>query len=239
MEDLLKSRASIFEAKATMLEEYLDKVDCEDLVYQHDLIQMKNLAETFGKAAHRTGDEESVFCQSVNQVRDGDMQALLGNMNDLSQALCTKTDLYTNYLDLDGSPSEALDKFRHDLLKHLASAIVVKEHKIRYQKEQFDRYLYSLQMHDLRVSNRQLRDFARIYAHSMEAAIEISHGGRCPKIEANYDDFGEKTIRPLNATIFYYFFSANRSGKTFAQWMLSAARYPNDRVRRAYMRFFA
>ena len=69
--------------------------------------------------------------------------------------------------------------------------------------------------------------------------ITFSHGMKCPKIEANYDDYGEKTIRPLNATIFYYFFSANRSGKNFAQWMLAAARYPNDRVRRAYMRFFA
>jgi hypothetical protein len=62
LEDLLKSRASIFEAKVTMLEEHLDKVDCEDLIMQNDLIKMRHLAETFGKAAHRTGSEESVFC---------------------------------------------------------------------------------------------------------------------------------------------------------------------------------
>jgi hypothetical protein len=84
-----------------------------------------------------------------------------------------------------------------------------------------------------------MREFAKHYAELIEFMISRSHSEKCPKIEANYDDFGEQTLRPLNATIFYYFFSANRSGKTFAQWMLSAVRYPNDKVRRAYMRFFA
>ena len=68
----------------------------------------------------------------------------------------------------------------------------------------------------------------------------MSHYGKCPKIEANYDDYREKTIRPLNATIFYYFFRASSSAnRTWAQMMLSAARFPNDRMRRAYMRVFA
>jgi len=73
----------------------------------------------------------------------------------------------------------------------------------------------------------------------IEVLIEDSHNNRSPKIEANYDDFAERTIRPFNATIFYYFFSADRRKRTLAQWLLSAVRYPNDRVRRAYMRFFA
>lgn len=46
-------------------------------------------------------------------------------------------------------------------------------------------------------------------------------------------------MRPINATVFYYFFSAGRMGKTWAQWLLSAVRYPNEKVKRAYMRFFA
>jgi hypothetical protein len=73
----------------------------------------------------------------------------------------------------------------------------------------------------------------------IETLIEDSHHGLSPKIEANYDDFREKTIRPLNATIFYYFFSADRRRRTVAQWLLSAIRYPNEKVRRAYIRFFA
>ena len=73
----------------------------------------------------------------------------------------------------------------------------------------------------------------------IEILISDSHNDLSPKIETNYDDFAERTVRPLNATIFYYFFSADRRKRTIAQWLLAAVRYPNDKVRRAYMRFFA
>jgi hypothetical protein len=115
----------------------------------------------------------------------------------------------------------------------------VKENRQRYQKEQFDRFISSLQNNGLNKRNQTLRDFSRVYAHMIEVLVEDSHNDRCPKIEANYDDFSERTIRPFNATIFYYFFAADRRKRTIAQWLLSAARYPNDRIRRAYMRFFA
>ena len=61
-----------------------------------------------------------------------------------------------------------------------------------------------------------LRDFCKDYANMIEILIQDSHNDRSPKIEANYDDFREKTIRPLNATIFYYFFSADRRRRTIA-----------------------
>ena len=92
---------------------------------------------------------------------------------------------------------------------------------------------------DLKDTTASLREFSQSYSSLMKQTTDSSHNYRCHKIDANYDDFGEQTIRPLNATIFFYFFSANRSGKTWAQWMLSSVRYPNDRMRRAYMRFFA
>lgn len=72
----------------------------------------------------------------------------------------------------------------------------------------------------------------------IEELIEDSHNGVSPKIEANYDDFGERTVRPINATIFYYFFHGSAASKTLAQWLLAAARYPNAKIRRAYSRFF-
>lgn len=34
--------------------------------------------------------------------------------------------------------------FREDLLKHLAGSLVIKEHRLRYQKEQFDRFVSSI-----------------------------------------------------------------------------------------------
>jgi hypothetical protein len=94
-------------------------------------------------------------------------------------------------------------------------------------------------MSDLKNGNLTLREFSKNYALLIETMTECSHNGKCPKIEANYDDSGEQTIKPLNATIFYYFFGADRAGRSWAQWLLSGARYPNDRIRRAYMRFFA
>ena len=96
-------------------------------------------------------------------------------------------------------------------------------------------------MQTMKVLNpaQTLREFCVNYADMIEFLISQSHNDRAPKIEANYDDYSERTVRPLNATIFYYFFSTDRRSRTIAQWLLSAVRYPNDRVRRAYMRFFA
>lgn len=129
--------------------------------------------------------------------------------------------------------------FKNDMLKHLAGNIIVKEHRIRYQKEQFDRFICSVKMPSLQSESMTLRQFANEYAQLIEVMTENSHYNKCPKIEANYDNFGEQKIKPLNATIFYYFFGADRAGRSWAQWMLSSARYPNEKVRRAYMRFFA
>lgn len=83
-----------------------------------------------------------------------------------------------------------------------------------------------------------LREFAHNYADMIEGSIAASYNFRTPKIDANYDDYENKTLRPLNATIFYYFFSSDRNSRTFAQWMLSTIRYPNEKMRQAYMRFF-
>jgi len=134
---------------------------------------------------------------------------------------------------------EALDTFREEILQHLAGSIVVKEHRVRYQKEQFNRFVLSMQDSSLKNKNLTLKEFCRNYAILIENVINESHNDKCPKIEGNYDDFSERTLRPFNATIFYYFFNGDRRSRTMAQWLLSAARYPNDRVRRAYMRFFA
>lgn len=93
---------------------------------------------------------------------------------------------------------------------------MIKEHRIRYQKEQFDRFVTSLNYAPLKNKDMTLEEFSNEYARLINSTTESSHNYRCPKIEANYDDFGEQTIRPLNATIFFYFFSANRNGKTWA-----------------------
>ncbi len=84
-----------------------------------------------------------------------------------------------------------------------------------------------------------MSEFSERYAIAIEGLIEESHNNNCPKVEASYDDFSERKIRPINATIFYYFFQGSTASRTIAQWLLSTARYPNEKVRRAYSRFFA
>ena len=53
-----------------------------------------------------------------------------------------------------------MDNFRQDLLKHLAGSIVIKNHRIRYQKEQFDRFVASTRYNALRSPKQSLREFA-------------------------------------------------------------------------------
>lgn len=130
------------------------------------------------------------------------------------------------------------DNFKLKLLKHLSQSIFIKEHRIRYQKEQWDRFLMSIYDPNLKNKSMTLREFARNYACMIEGAIAGSFHYRTPKIDANYDDYDSKTLRPLNATIFMYFFGSTAAGKNFAQWMLSTIRYPNEKMRQAYMRFF-
>ena len=91
----------------------------------------------------------------------------------------------------------------------------------------------------LRSGSISLSEFCLRYAHIIESLVDASHNFRSPKIAANYDDYAEKTVRPINATIFYYFYSMDKRRRTVAQWLISTIRYPNEKVRRAYMRFFA
>lgn len=150
---------------------------------------------------------------------------------------------YANFCDYSKEQSmgqlQINDNFRIELLKFLAGNIYLKDHRMRYQTEQFDRFVTTNHLLGPRYQNKTLREFAYEYARIIDAIVDSSHNYRCPKIDANYDDFQQKTVMPVNATVFYYFFSSNRQGKTFAQWILSTVRYPNERMRRAYMRFFS
>ena len=202
---------------------------------QQELNEFKDMAQMYGHAVSEESAADDVYSKQLQDIMEGDMRRLLDDIADLSVSQSERSAVYAEY----DANEAAADAFRQDLLKHLAGRIVVKEHKLRYQKEQFDRFLASLQYWDLKNKGMTLKEFSEAYSRLMKAQTDSSHNFRCHKIDANYDDFGEQTIRPLNATIFFYFFSANRSGKTWAQWMLSSVRYPNDRMRRAYMRFFA
>jgi hypothetical protein len=134
---------------------------------------------------------------------------------------------------------DRLDDFRVQLIQHLSMSLVIKENRKRYQKEQFDRMIIASSDFSLRRQTSSLDDFCYNYSLLVEQLISESHNGMSPKIQANYDDFGDSTVKPLNSTIFFYFFSADRTKRSIAQWLLSTVRYPNQKVKRAYMQFFS
>lgn len=90
----------------------------------------------------------------------------------------------------------------------------------------------------VRKESVSLDSFCNEYARLIEDMIDFSNNGRCPKIPANYDSQTEQTIRPLNSTLFYMYYSGTSYTRFFSKWLMSAARYPNEKVRRAYMKFF-
>ena len=238
-------KAHIYKIEADLKEQYGNLVaKGDDAAFALDEFRVLSATrDNYQNSFSRWGVDEwaqneyDSFIGTLNEVFETKGKKLISDFAEYEKVYNERQRLYHHFTR--EHDSEAMAVFRTELLQHLAGSIVVKENRTRYQKEQFDRFIASLQTNGLNNRNQTLRDFCRVYANLIEVLVEDSHNDLSPKIEANYDDFGERTIRPFNATIFYYFFSADRRKRTIAQWLLSAIRYPNDRVRRAYMRFFA
>lgn len=247
LRDFISVRADIFEAKAHLLDELIDKITRDD-VFLADRRSARQYADAYSQAAEVDGErvevhsgEAKLFASQIADLNNGELKNLHGLIVEHSAAFGEREKLYSNYCSGDAveEREQGEDRFRVMLLAHLAGNVFVKDHRLRYQQEQFDRFAASMSFITFRNQNITLRDFAYYYAHLIEELTEDSHGNKCPKIEANYDDFRQKTVQPINATILYYFFSANRSGKLWAQWLLSASKFPNQKIRRAYMRAFS
>ena len=67
----------------------------------------------------------------------------------------------------------------------------------------------------------------------------MSFNYRSPKIEANYDEYGEKTMKPFNAYILYFLLRSDKIARFIGQLLLSAAQYPSERIKRAYSQAFS
>ena len=67
------------------------------------------------------------------------MRQLMSDIDACAQAQAERAAIYDAAEVGDDSPD-----FRADLLRHLAGSIVNKNHRLRYQKEQFDRFVASL-----------------------------------------------------------------------------------------------
>lgn len=202
---------------------------------------MKNYREKLAAIRAIGGEasdsEESTVLRSKIGDASGSMGAAQSAFNEYKSANAERTRVFTDFEvvpDVDNK-----DQFYNMLTLHLSQNIVVKESRNRYQREQFLRLIFATNDRHLMKKSQSLENFCVAYSQLIEGMIDESHNFMSPKIQANYDSYDEATVRPINSTIFYYFFSGNAMSRWFSQWLLASVRYPNERVKRSYMRFFA
>lgn len=228
-------KISAMESLINLQQGYVDHVEPGDAAALDDLLNFTKKHEKFVKLGAGESESSKLLQGQLSEVVQG-LDEAHSTFADYAKVNSERNEVFTNF---SNDSADFSDKFKNGLLHHLSSQIVVKENRQRYQKEQFDRLLHASNLRALKNKNATMETFAQEYCRLIEAMIEDSNNYKSPKIQANYDDFGDQTVRPLNSTIFYYFFSADRTKRTIAQWLLSTVRYPNERVRRAYMRFFS
>lgn len=210
-------QAKYFEIKADLRFDYCRKVakgDQAALNELKDLVNMRDHSQATFARYETEEPEYEVYMNTLGEIVNTKIRKMHEDFNEYEKVHSERERIYHHFMN--EQQNEALDTFREELLQHLAGSIVVKEHRIRYQKEQFDRFMYSLGDNRLYKKNQTLKEFSLNYADMIEGLISDSHNEKSPKIEANYDDYSERTLRPFNATIFYYFFSGDRRSRTMA-----------------------
>lgn len=209
-----------------------DEASLKDTYNTHESAK-KNFANFPAEWAGTEGPFDELFAELEN--------ILLPELQEYSEKYHTakeKKDFFYSSFEVDDVYEHNPEKLKEDMCAYLSGAIVVKEHRHRYQSEQYHRYQTFMQWVPMR-EDMTLGDFAMRYSEALRSEVVYSYESSSPLIDANYDDFGVRKVNPINATVFYYFFSANRVRRRMAQVLLSAARYPNEKMRRAYMRFFS
>lgn len=218
LEALAAAKVEVLKELIELQSAYNDNVE-NDAAGQGDLsaykTQLASLEGSLGGAQVEETDASRVFLASLKDATQASADARV-TFDGFAAAHGERTEIFSNFLKDNASETDRLDNFKNGLLKHLSMNIVVKESRKRYQKEQFDRLLLASNAYNLQDQKQSLDAFCQEYARIIEFSIEESHGFKSPKIRANYDDYEEAQIRPLNSTIFYYFFSTDRVKRNFA-----------------------
>ena len=81
---------------------------------------------------------------------------MMSDIDACAQAQAERAGIY----DAAGEVGDDSPDFRADLLRHLAGSIVNKSHRLRYQKEQFDRFVASLDYSPLKDKSKTLLEFS-------------------------------------------------------------------------------
>lgn len=120
-------------------------------------------------------------------------------------------------------------KIFNDILNELSYNIHLKEHRLRYQQEQKQRYYNSVKCFNYyyALRNKSLEEFVEDYNTFLWSEIKKSHYNLSPKIEANYRrNYHEGEVSPITSLVFYLYFKTNKVQKFLSQLLISAYRNP-------------
>jgi hypothetical protein len=233
---IAEAHESLTSAKLDMQDpdgyETYDQVSYDEAQREHESAQ-----KVFRTFTRTVSEENCPFSEHLHTIHDEYLPAFKSNTQQYESSSAKREAIFGK-LESSDAHDHTPDHFKEDLLAYLSGAIILKDHRHRYQAEQYDRYVALNKWIHL-TDNMTLKEFSEMYARSLRTQVDISHNFLCPQIDANYDDYGKRTVNPISSTVFYFFFSAHRSRRRFAQVFLSAARFPNEKIRKAYLRFFA
>jgi hypothetical protein len=128
--------------------------------------------------------------------------------------------------DLSKVKIHEIKPIMNSILTDLAFNIYVKEHRLRYQQEQKDRYYKSLKTFNYMFWNKSVEDFVKDYNTFIQSEIKRSHQYLSPKIEANYRRNYHEDASSVTSTIFYLYFKTDAVKKFFAKLLYRAYRNP-------------
>ena len=237
---LLWSKVAALDRLVKLQEAFVENVERDPVSEKllEDLkLDYKRCLGSFSRYENPQETEISESLKAQTSELDSQLATTLSTFEEYQKANSERNDLFSSMAQ--STEADRLEEFRLRLIQHLSMSIVIKENRQRYQKEQFDRMMIASTDFDLKRHASSMDEWCKHYCMLIEATIQSSYNYMSPKIAANYDDYGDSTVKPLNSTIFYFFFSADRTQRTIAQWLLATARFPNVRLKRAYMRFFA
>jgi len=122
----------------------MERVTGRESGLKADLREAKAHADAYTQASELDGEKHEptssqakLFASQVNDLRSGDLNSLFTTISDHTKAFSERSKLYENYCSESAVAMQESgdDTFRLHLLRHLSASIVVKEHRMRYQKE--------------------------------------------------------------------------------------------------------
>ena len=189
---LIEVQVSAYDQLLQLQQSFVTNVE-DDAATRDDLRTLTGKWESFSEAKAKYGDGESDSSNLFGDQLD-ECTSTLGSarqtFEDYANAQSERKEVFNNFRA--DANVDSLDEFKNKLLHHLSSTIVVKENRNRYQKEQFDRLLVSAQARSLKNQNSTMEVFCNEYSRIIEGMIDQSHNFKSPKIQANYDSFGEE-----------------------------------------------